>query len=75
MCHRDATTGKFIDIATFRRNGIGWEQIDYFFTINDTKTDKVFTEKDGILYLRYKVTTYTSENETTLKRTCEEIDL
>lgn len=68
LCHYDSTTKKYIDIATFRRNGSSVESIDFFFTINDTKTDKVFSVKDGILFLRYNVQTYTSESEVSMAR-------
>ena len=34
---------------------------DFYFTINDTKTDYVLSEKNGILYRRYKVATDTMD--------------
>ena len=57
MCHYDENTNTVIDIAVFKRTSTGPGK-DYYFTINDTKTDYVLSEKNGILYRRYKVTTY-----------------
>lgn len=64
MCNKD-TNGEVIDIAVFKRPESEPEYTDYYFTINDTKTDYVLAEKNGILYRRYVV------SKNTLSRTVE----
>ena len=61
MAHYDSETGLMTDIAAFKRPDTATGSnvvVDYFFAINDTKTDYVMSEKNGILYRRYKVQTY-----------------
>lgn len=53
-------SGYSVDIVAFKREDN--ETITtYYFSFNDTKSDYVLAEKDGILYRRYKVQTYTTE--------------
>ncbi len=49
--------GTVIDIAAFKRPEGKPTSTNYYFTINDTKTDYVLSEKNGIIYRRYKVET------------------
>ena len=71
LCHYDAQTNTLIDIAAFKRteqNATG-STSRFFFMINDTKTDWVYTKDyNGILYKRYKVATYTDSQNMTLDR-------
>lgn len=51
--------GRKKDIIAFKK---GENDIQKFFvTLNDTKTDYVLTERNGILFRRYKVKLYTSK--------------
>lgn len=60
----DEETGLVSDIAAFKNPTPDASNItvDYYFMINDTKTDYVFAEKNGILYKRYKVYTYSDNS-------------
>lgn len=51
-------SGYSVDIVAFKREG-NEATTTYYFSFNDTKSDYVLAEKDGILYRRYKVQTYT----------------
>ena len=62
MAYLDPETHLVSDIAVFKNPEsnpfiTGWH--DFFFSLNDTKTDYVMAEVDGILHRRYKVKTYT----------------
>lgn len=60
MAYYDSETYLTTDIAVFKNlTNDSLAVVDYFFAINDTKTDYVLSEKNGILYRRYKVKTYT----------------
>ena len=61
MAYYDSDTGLVSDIATFKNpdTTISNVFVNYFFMINDTKTDYVMAEKNGILYRRYKAQTFT----------------
>ena len=49
-------SGKLIDIAVFKRTQGGSSlESNFYFMINDTKTDYVLSEKNGILYKKYIV--------------------
>lgn len=58
MCHKNPDD-TFVDIAVFKKLDSNATYTDYFFTVNDTKTDYVLNEKNGILYRAYKVETFT----------------
>lgn len=60
LCNEDSD-GNIIDIAVFKRLDEDAEYTDYYFTLNDTKTDYVLSEQDGILYRRYKVSMNTTD--------------
>lgn len=47
------------DIIAFRKNDS--EEQKFYITLNDTKSDYVMAERDGILYRRYKVRQNTSD--------------
>lgn len=63
MAHYDSATQLTTDIAAFKcpkeLQNSNNAMVEYFFTINDTKTDYVLSEKNGILYRKYKAKTYT----------------
>lgn len=63
LCYRTYRSGnsKLIDIAVFKRPSNNEATTTFYFSFNDTKTDYVLEDKDGILYRRYKVSTYTTE--------------
>ena len=64
ICDKNSND-EVIDIAVFKRPEDEPEYTDYYFTINDTKTDYVLAEKNGILYRGYVV------SKNTLSRTVE----
>ena len=60
MAYYDSETQLASDIVVFKNphpGQAGW--CEFFFSLNDTKTDYVMAEVDGILHRRYKVKTYT----------------
>lgn len=70
LCHKEGNYAK--DIAVFKRPEGEPTSTTFYFMINDTKTDYVMSEKNGILYRRYKVST-SDEAITSLDRTVEKI--
>lgn len=60
MCSSEEGSSRISDIAVFKRPNSNPNYTDFYFTINDTKTDYVLSEKNGILYRRYKAQTYTN---------------
>lgn len=61
MCYKEPETDKIIDIAIFKKDNNSSTK-DFYFMINDTKSDYVLTDYHGILYRKYKVKTYESQD-------------
>lgn len=55
--------GKFRDVIAFKRSDS--DTLDLYVSLNDTKTDYVMSEKNGMLYKRYKADTNTNERTAT----------
>lgn len=74
MAHYDSETTLTVDIAAFKcptslinnNNAV----VDYYFMVNDTKTDNVYYSVNGVLVLKYEVDTYNSESGQDMARTC-----
>lgn len=58
MCYYDEETGKVTDIAVFKNSSETVDYQDFYFMINDTKSDYVLVDYHGVLYRKYKVSTY-----------------
>lgn len=71
LCHINED-GTLVDIAVFRKTDTlpFPSSSNFYFTINDTKTDYVLGEKENILYRRYTVTkgSYQTRNVTNIYR-------
>lgn len=58
ICNKIKRTGFYTlvrDIAILRRSSLEETESKFYFVLNDTKTDYVMSEKNGILYRRYTV--------------------
>lgn len=63
------------DIVVFKRPDDKPESTKFFFSINDTKTDYVLSEQNGMLYRRYKVKTETDSSKNLLELSRDVIDI
>jgi len=54
LCHKNSDN-TVIDIAVFKRPSNNPESTIFYFTLNDTKSDYVMGERNGILYRAYRV--------------------
>jgi hypothetical protein len=57
MCYKNPETDEITDIAVFKNDSSDINR-NFYFMINDTKSDYVLADYHGILYRKYKVTTY-----------------
>lgn len=63
-----SSTYEWNDIVVFRRKDNNAQTGTFYITLNDTKSDYVMAEKNGVLYRKYKVA------KNTLSRTVTDID-
>ena len=66
LCHINSVTEQIIDIVVFKKTDESATYTDFYFMINDTKTDYVMSEKNGILYRRY-IVSKNVDNRTVVK--------
>lgn len=57
MCYKNPETDEITDIAVFKNDSDDINK-NFYFMINDTKSDYVLSDYHGILYRKYKVATY-----------------
>ena len=69
MCHYE--NGQYIDIAAFYLGDTNSSSKNFYFMINDTKTDYVYGETNGVLFLKYKVNAL-STTSLSLSRSCKD---